>query len=51
MSTLYYLLYAAAAGGMDPLISAQKNIGGQEMKIKVMVSVHFGHLFMLSWVW
>ena len=37
MSVLYYLMYASAAGGMDPLISSKKDIGGQEMKIKVII--------------
>ncbi|KAK2156775.1 hypothetical protein LSH36_205g02006, partial [Paralvinella palmiformis] len=34
VSALYYLIYCAAAGGIRPLISAEPNIGGQELKIK-----------------
>ena len=34
MSLLFYLYYAAAAGGLDPLI-ASDHTGGQEFKVKV----------------
>ncbi len=35
MSLLYLLAYCAAAGGFEPLISANEAIGGQEFKVKV----------------
>ena len=37
VSLLYYLMYAAAAGGLEPLISARKGVGAQEFRIKVIV--------------
>lgn len=36
MSFLYYLMYIQAAGGIEPLISADKN-SGQEFKVKVII--------------
>jgi hypothetical protein len=35
MSLLYFLTYVAAAGGLDALLSARKNFGGQEFKVVV----------------
>ena len=35
MSLLYFLAYCNAAGGFEPLISANEEVGGQEFKIKV----------------
>jgi hypothetical protein len=35
ISLLYFLTYVAAAGGLDALISARKNHGGQELKVVV----------------
>ena len=36
LSLYYFLTYAAAAGGLEPLISAEEG-GGQQFKIKVCV--------------
>jgi hypothetical protein len=38
MSQLYFLKYAVAAGGFEPLIEASEG-GGQQFKIKVSVAL------------
>lgn len=37
ISLLYFLTYAAYAGGLEPIISCKENFGGQELKIKVTI--------------
>ncbi len=40
-SWLYFLHYCNAAGGIEPLISADSDESGQEFKIKVMGEIFF----------
>ena len=34
ISLLYYLTYASAAGGLEALISAKPDVGGQQYRVK-----------------
>ena len=48
LSLLYFLTYLACANGLDPVISARPNFGGQELRVAVNLQVfHLTYLFVL----